>query len=292
MGLSRVYESHGVRVSTLRDRSSYSVIVTPGSGKNVKIGLLDTPWDVRAVTDVAGGKILIDQPSSGDGEEVYVIDARSGLLIDKFGCEHPALSPSRQYLAFMAAYPLHSADDDLTSDFVMLYRLDGDATSNHDSPRTDFPLMDVPDRRMGTQVFPSRRAPLKGAAANGKKRRTYAVLSAFAWSPDSRQFLFLDEQTPGAVEGGRTDNSVLTGSANNQPTLLLVDVSLNNRQPVVTAMPAPDCSQASYLDCNLQVGQTKFGKTGLHMVGTVAGHAAATRTLDIPYADFRTLPVE
>ena len=292
MGFLEVYEDSNVRVSTSRDAKSYAVIVRARSGAASRIELLNTPWDVRAVRRVATDKILIDQPSSGDSEELYVFDAQSGLLLEKFWCEHPSLSPDKGYLAFIAAHPMHSPDEDLTSDFVMLYQFAGDVTINHDRSRVDFPLLDVPDRRLGLQVFPSRRSPIKLILAGGKKRRTYAVLSEFTWSPDSSQFLFVDEQKPGVVDFGGIDKRIPTRSRAEEPSLLLVDVNVKNQRPVVTAMPAPGCSRISGLNCKLQIGQTEFGIAELHVMESISGRETLTRTLDIPYAGFRSLAVE
>ena len=206
---------------------------------------------------------------------IYLLGSQPAALIDKFECDMPSLSPNGRFLTFVALYPKHFAPEDQTSNFVMFYDLLKAPGENRHLPRTDFPLKDVPDRRIGVQLYPLSRPAINQRHA---VRPTHTIYD-FTWSPDSTKLIFMDEEavtvsddiSASAANVADRGNPDLSSPIVRKTNAYLVLVTFQNGTAKALRTPAGNCPLNSGNRCGFDFQRAVFGKDDLTIVHHVSG---------------------
>jgi hypothetical protein len=296
-----ILKTPDLTLATLRSPSQYSLLLSTSGGQTGRISMPKTPWNVSIAAEVVDGKVIVDLPLKDGGSvlfgvnRMFVLGSKPPALLDQFRCENPALSPNGKLLSFLAYYPPHFARESVTGDFVMLYDLAKTALGNRNSPRSNFPLNDISDRRVGLQAYPIfRPAGERGDAANGSTWPVHTIYDQ-TWSQDSSKLLFRDEVEP--ITSSRIGQTTGSGSLGNlrpsaktgEPERFLVLINVKNSGLMVRRVRSPSCPAISGSRCVLELKAATFGADGIAIPQHITGQVNKELTLHIAYGDFQAV---
>jgi hypothetical protein len=294
-GLHAILKVGDYTLTTRRTPGRYTLLLRNSAGQTAEFPMPDRPWNVAAAAPAIDGKAVVDLPGIDGGSPefgpntIFILGSRSPALLDQFQCEMPALSPDGKLLAFVAWYPPHFAPEPFTSNFVMLYDLTKLAMANRNAPRTDFPMSDLPDRRVGLQVYPVSRRPVGRPNATASTALPMHEVYDLAWSPDSKKLLFTDEADP-SPSNDADQSTKMAAPANRQRSNenatdtqhFLVLIEMHDGAFTVRRTKLQACPVASKKSCEFDVHAAIFGADEVVVTQHIKG--STNKDLRVPFA--------
>ena len=290
-----------VTLTTLRTPTRYMLLLGNSAGQHSKIVMPDTPWNVAGAAQAIGGKVVVDLPAKDGGgpqfgdNTIFILGSKPPVLLDQFRCESPLLSPNGKMLSFIAFYPPHLAPDSLTSDFVMLYDLEKTVMENRNAPRTDFPMNNISDRRVGLQVYPlSRHSGARSSVSNGDAEPMHSIYG-LTWSRDASKLIFWDEteyvmsdvaqSTQTGDLGNLRDFSKIAG----EPERFLVMIDIMKSGPVARRISINPCPVISGNRCIIDLHTAIFGRDELIIMQQIKGQTNKDANIHVSYSSFQVV---
>jgi hypothetical protein len=237
------------------------------TGGRTTIALPEEVGQVDSISGLQDSQAAVIGMVNGSVSEVIIIDWRKTIIIDKFLCYLPAVSPDGRKIAFIKFYPPHGSDFAPRAHYMIYDAIKGES-SNRSAEAHANVSVDV-----GTTIFPKNMENHPSDNVGKSSEPTYEHASLLYWSTDSANLIFAVSTGPdvsivwAAFRGG--DNPVVKSYA--------IDSSLL-------------CGQASKVgprDCLIVASDIGVDQTGssVSLRLTAIGKKTATETL--AYSEFQ-----